>query len=100
GAGARGGLEGVADLGWSLGLIYLSLAAFNVIPGFPLDGGRVLRAIVWKITGSFERATRIAAGSGQVFAYGFIVYGAYQVLHSELFGGLWIGFIGWFLLTA
>jgi Zn-dependent protease len=100
GAGTRGVLEGISSLGQWLGSINLALAAFNLIPGFPLDGGRVLRAVVWKYTGSFERATKIAAGSGQAFAYAFILFGAWQALTGNFFGGLWIGFIGWFLLSA
>jgi Zn-dependent protease len=96
----RGSLEGVSSLGEWLGYINLALAVFNLIPGFPLDGGRVLRAIVWKYTGSFERATNLAAGSGQLFAYGLIVYGGWKALTESVFGGLWIGFIGWFLLNA
>lgn len=96
----RGTLEGVSSLGMWLGSINLALALFNLIPGFPLDGGRVLRAIVWKYTGSFERATNVAAGSGQFFAYAFIVFGGWKALTGNFFGGLWIGFIGWFLLNA
>jgi len=100
GALTRGVLEGVSSLGLWLGSINLALAIFNLIPGFPLDGGRILRAIVWRSTGSFERATNIAAGSGQFFAYGFIVFGGWKALTGNFFGGLWIGFIGWFLLNA
>jgi len=96
----RFNLEGVSSLGEWLGSINFALALFNLIPGFPLDGGRVLRAVVWKFTGSFERATNIAAGSGQLFAYGFIVFGGWKALTGDFFGGLWIGFIGWFLLNA
>jgi len=97
---ARGSSEGFAALGEWLGRINILLAVFNLIPGFPLDGGRVLRSIVWKYTGSFERATAIGAGSGQFFAYAFIIYGIFQALSGNVFGGLWIGFIGWFLLSA
>lgn len=93
-------LEGVSSLGEWLGRINLLLAAFNLIPGFPLDGGRILRAVAWKVTNSYERATTIAAGSGQFFAYAFIAYGVFQALTGNFFGGLWIGFIGWFLLNA
>jgi Zn-dependent protease/CBS domain-containing protein len=99
-AAARGTMEGISSLGQWLGYINVTLALFNLIPGFPLDGGRVLRALVWKVTGSFERATNVAAGAGQVFAYGFILFGAGWALKENFFGGLWIGFIGWFLLTA
>jgi Zn-dependent protease/predicted transcriptional regulator len=97
---SRDAMEGVSALGEWLGNINFVLAAFNLIPGFPLDGGRVLRAIVWRATNSFERATMIAAGSGQFFAYAFIAFGAWQALTGNFFGGLWIGFIGWFLLNA
>lgn len=96
----QGVQEGVASLGEWLGRINLILAVFNLVPGFPLDGGRVLRSIVWKYTGSFERATTIAAGTGQLFAYVFIAVGVWQALTGNFVGGLWIGFIGWFLLNA
>ncbi|HXF99712.1 MAG TPA: site-2 protease family protein [Bacteroidota bacterium] len=92
--------EGVSSLGEWLGGINFALAVFNLIPGFPLDGGRVLRAIAWKLTDSYERATTIAAGSGQFFAYAFIAYGIFQALTGNFFSGLWVGFIGWFLLNA
>jgi len=96
----RGTAEGTAALGEWLSRINFVVAAFNLLPGFPLDGGRVLRSIVWKFTGSFERATTVAAGSGQIVAYGFIFIGIWQALSGNFFGGLWIGFIGWFLLSA
>ena len=83
-----------------LGVINISLAIFNMIPGFPLDGGRVLRAIVWWITKDANRSTRIAARVGQVVAFGFILLGILQFFRGEGFGGLWIAFIGWFLLDA
>ena len=83
-----------------LGYINISLAAFNMIPGYPLDGGRILRAVAWWITHSMERATRIAATNGQVVAFLFILYGIYRVFVGENLGGLWIAFIGWFLLDA
>ena len=97
---AQGASEGVAALGEWLSRINLLVAAFNLLPGFPLDGGRVLRSIVWKFTGSFERATTTAAGGGQLLAYGFIFIGIWTALTGNFFGGLWIGFIGWFLLSA
>jgi Zn-dependent protease len=93
-------LAGIAALGEWLGYINLTLALFNLLPGFPLDGGRILRSIVWRYTGSFERATRVAAGAGQLFAYGFIFIGVWAALSGNFFNGLWIGFIGWFLLNA
>ena len=80
-----------------LSLANLLLAAFNIVPGFPLDGGRVLRAVVWAITGDMQRAVRIASYVGQAFAFLVITWGMVQVLGGNLLGGLWIAFIGWFL---
>src|SRR6266699_7096255 len=88
-----------AMLGW-LGVINLALAVFNMVPGFPLDGGRVLRASIWWITGDASRATRIATGVGQVIAFGFIIVGLFRFFNGAGFGGLWMAFIGWFLLDA
>src|SRR5437899_4052870 len=88
-----------AMLGW-LGVINLALAVFNMVPGFPLDGGRVLRASIWWITGDASRATRIATGVGQVIAFGFIIIGLFRFFNGAGFGGLWLTFIGWFLLDA
>ena len=83
-----------------LGYINIALAVFNLIPGFPLDGGRVLRAVVWWVTGDANRSTRIAAGVGQLVALGFIMLGIWRFFSGAGFGGLWIAFIGWFLLEA
>ena len=83
-----------------LGYINIALAIFNMIPGFPLDGGRVLRAVVWWITGDANRSTRIASGVGQFVALGFILLGILRFFSGAGFGGLWIAFIGWFLLEA
>jgi Zn-dependent protease/predicted transcriptional regulator len=88
-----------AMLMW-LGYINIILAVFNMIPGFPLDGGRVLRAIVWWINGDANRATKIAALVGQFVAFGFIVLGIWRFFGGAGIGGLWIAFIGWFLLSA
>ena len=88
-----------AVLVW-LGYINLVLAAFNMIPGFPLDGGRVLRAIIWWINKNEVRATQIAARVGQIVAVLFIVYGIWRFFLGEGLGGLWLAFIGWFLLQA
>lgn len=83
-----------------LGYVNLGLAIFNLIPGFPMDGGRVLRSIVWWISGNAAKATRVASISGQVIAIGFIIFGLLQFFNGAGFGGLWLAFIGWFLLTA
>ena len=90
---------GTAVLVW-LGYINIGLALFNMIPGFPLDGGRVLRSIIWGITKNADRSTRIAARVGQIVALLFILDGIWQFFHGGGFGGLWIAFIGWFLMDA
>ncbi|HVA95569.1 MAG TPA: site-2 protease family protein [Candidatus Dormibacteraeota bacterium] len=92
-------------LAYSLSTINLALAIFNLVPGFPLDGGRIFRAIVWGITKDFSRSTRIAARTGQVIAYGMIGLGAAMAVtsyigHGDVISGMWLAFIGWFLLTA
>jgi Zn-dependent protease/CBS domain-containing protein len=84
-----------------LAIVNLMLAVFNILPGFPLDGGRVLRAILWGATGSMVRGTTIATGVGQVVAFLFIGYGIWQIfIQNDFLGGVWIGFIGWFLNSA
>lgn len=88
-----------AMLVW-LGYINIALAVFNMIPGFPLDGGRVLRAIFWWTTGDGVRATRMAARVGQIVAFLFIIWGIFRFFGGAGFGGLWLAFIGWFLLDA
>ncbi len=83
-----------------LAFINVRLASFNLIPGFPLDGGRIFRAIVWGSTKNYVRATRIAGTSGKLVAYGIILYGAWHAMRGEWSAGLWLVFIGWFLLNA
>lgn len=80
--------------------VNLSVALFNMIPGFPLDGGRVLRSILWKLKGDLTAATRIAASGGQIVAFGFMGLGAFSFLQGDISGGIWLGFIGWFLQNA
>ncbi len=90
-------VEGI--LGY-LAAVNLLLGVFNLLPGFPLDGGRVLRSILWSRTHSFRRATNMAAGVGEVVAYGLMGIGFIFILNGFLFNGIWFGFIGWFLLAA
>jgi Zn-dependent protease/predicted transcriptional regulator len=95
---------GAALLAW----FNFAFAAFNLLPGFPMDGGRILRAIVWWIKGDFAVATRVAARGGQFLAYGMMLLGVWSVFEKgEIadvvggqMGGLWLVLIGWFLLTA
>lgn len=89
----------LAVLLW-LSYINFALAVFNMVPGYPLDGGRVLRSVIWWITGKQQKATRAAARIGQIVAFLFILYGLYEFFFVASFGGLWIAFIGWFLLDA
>jgi len=83
-----------------LALINALLAGFNLLPGFPLDGGRVLRSILWSTTGSLTRATNIAATVGRFFGWGLIGFGVFQLFTGNFLGGVWIAFIGWFLSNA
>jgi len=78
----------------------LLLAGFNLVPGFPLDGGRLLRSAIWKATGSFNRATRIASLAGQGVGWLLVAAGVAWLLAGDLAGGIWFAFIGWFLVQA
>jgi Zn-dependent protease/CBS domain-containing protein len=97
----RGAAPIVAEKAIWLAIINVALAAFNLIPGFPLDGGRVFRSILWRSTGNYERSTRVAAQVGRGVAYIFIAGGiAIMLLFHEWLSGLWLAFIGWFLDNA
>lgn len=88
-----------AMLTW-LGVINIALAVFNLLPGYPLDGGRVLRGIIWWVTRDGVKATQIVSTIGQLLAIAFIVIGVVRFFKGAGIGGLWIAFIGWFLLSA
>jgi Zn-dependent protease len=94
------GMEPLLGLAKYLAYINTALVVFNLIPGYPLDGGRVFRAIVWAITGDMGRSTLIAANVGRFFAFMLIFLGVLQMFSGNLGGGLWIAFIGWFLDNA
>jgi Zn-dependent protease/predicted transcriptional regulator len=83
-----------------LAWVNLVLAVFNLVPGFPLDGGRLLRSAIWKATGSLSRATRIASVSGQAVGWLLVAGGVAFLLAGDLAGGIWFAFIGWFLVQA
>jgi Zn-dependent protease/predicted transcriptional regulator len=83
-----------------LGAVNIILGAFNLLPGFPLDGGRVLRSIVWRATGDLRRATELASYVGQGMALLLVLWGLGRLLNGEVFGGLWVIFLGWFLNGA
>ena len=97
--GTSGATPIIAMLVW-LGYINFGLGIFNMVPGYPLDGGRVLRAIIWWQTGDADRSTRIAARIGEGVGVIFIALGIMQVFGGAGFNGLWIAFIGWFLTQA
>ena len=81
-----------------LWLMNIGVGLFNLLPGLPLDGGRVLRSIVWQATGNMDRATTIASRAGQVVGWLIVAYGIYVMFdRGSIFSGLWLALIGWFL---
>ncbi len=98
----RGIFAPVAAMALWLASVNALLAAFNLIPGFPLDGGRVFRSILWRSSGDYGRATRIATRVGQGVGYLFILGGVLImfIFPQGWFNGLWLAFIGWFLENA
>lgn len=99
--GIEPGASGIEALVGYLGAVNAFLLAFNLIPAFPLDGGRLARALVWRITGDRNKATRAAGYAGQGLAYLMIGLGlAMAFLWEDAFGGIWLAVLGWFLATA
>jgi Zn-dependent protease len=97
---AMAALGPVATLLLWLGPVNLMLGVFNLIPGFPLDGGRVFRAGLWWVTGDLERSTRWATNAGCGVAWGLMALGILQLLQGGLLQGFWLVLIGWFLFSA
>ena len=97
---ALGSLAPALALTRYLAYINGSVALFNLIPGFPLDGGRVFRAVVWRFTRNLRRATLIAATLGRIIGFFFILGGVWQLFAGNVGNGIWIAFIGWFLRNA
>lgn len=96
----KGGTSPLAAILGTLAVLNVLLGIFNLVPAFPLDGGRVLRSIVWKISGNVRTATRVAALSGQGIAYLLILAGFYLIFGGDILNGIWFGLIGWFLLSG
>jgi Zn-dependent protease len=101
--GSARGLRGMTPLAAILNYlasVNLLLGVFNLVPAFPLDGGRVFRSILWGTTHRFDRATRIAALVGQGFGFLMIGLGLVRIFFGDVAGGVWTIFIGWFLAQA
>ena len=96
-AGLPSAVDGAAA--WP-GYINLILAAFNLLPAAPLDGGRVLHAALWRAKGDYAWATRVASEIGQGFGYLFIALGLVMFIFQGSFSGAWLAFIGWYLLQG
>ena len=95
--GVPSAVDGVSS--W-LGFINLALLVFNLIPALPLDGGRMLRAALWARSGDLTKATVRAAGTGRFLAMGLIGLGFVMIAVGDGVGGIWLAFIGWFVLQA
>ena len=94
------GVAPAAVVAGTLAMLNLVLAIFNMVPAFPLDGGRILRAILWRLTGDPYRATRWATWVGRGFGWLLIAYGMFLFLSGIQFAGVWGIFLGWFLASA
>jgi len=83
-----------------LAIVNIVLGVFNILPGYPLDGGRVLRAIIWKTTGNLERATFIASTVGRVIGFVIIAAGIFFIFMGNFLNGIWLAFMGWFIQSS
>src|ERR687891_673789 len=88
-----------AMISW-LASINLLVLLFNLVPAFPLDGGRIARAIAWRVTGNRASATRFAATLGQIFAWGLIAFGLFLLIQGDVLGGIWLGVLGFILYQS
>ena len=82
------------------GWMNVLVGVFNLLPGYPLDGGRILRSAVWAFTGDTQLATRVAFSVGRVVFFLLIAWGAWRIINGDVMGGIWTAMVGWFLLTA
>ena len=83
-----------------LTIIIIILGVFNMLPGYPLDGGRVLRSIIWKVTDNIKKATLIASTTGRVIGFLIIAVGIFFLFTGNFLNGVWFAFIGWFLQSS
>ena len=90
----------ITAVAYYLGYINIILGVFNLIPGFPLDGGRVLRSLIWWGSKNLRQATRIASSIGRVVGFLFIFGGIWLIFSGNFFNGIWLAIIGWFLESA
>jgi len=96
----RRAVEALGGMFHYLAIINVGLGVFNLVPGFPLDGGRVLRSIIWGVTKNLRTATRIASWAGQTVAFLMVAWGVLRLFSGDFLNGLWIMSIGWFLRNA
>jgi Zn-dependent protease/CBS domain-containing protein len=98
---SRGRAPVISEVSGWLSAVNVILGTFNLLPGIPLDGGRVLRGVIWRVTGDKDRATRLAVGAGRFIGYFMILSGVFIAFRlNEPFNGIWLGFLGWFLVNA